>query len=220
MKIIGHRGARGLAPENTLASLSKSLEHKVDEIEIDVRVTKDNVPVLHHDKTLQVADGPKLEIKSHTLKELINFKKDLITLAEAIEYVDRKVPLYIEIKPSENTSSIAKIIKHYLLKGWSTSNFLIGSKKQKTLLAIHNLLPEIEKIVIEPWSGVRANRRAKQVGAKRLSMNRLWLWSGFIYSVSKGGKELYAYTLNDPKKAKKWQKYGLKGVVTDYPDLF
>ena len=46
MKIIGHRGAAGLAPEKHLkAPLRTALRYRVDEIEVDVRVTKDDVPV-------------------------------------------------------------------------------------------------------------------------------------------------------------------------------
>jgi glycerophosphoryl diester phosphodiesterase len=97
---------------------------------------------------------------------------------------------------------------------------LLGSKSQKTLLELHPALPEIEKVVIEPWSGVRAHYRARQLGAKRISMNQQWLWWGFIRGFKNSGRQLYAYTLNDPAKARRWARYGLAGVVTDYPDRF
>jgi glycerophosphoryl diester phosphodiesterase len=45
VKIIGHRGARGLAPENTLAAFAKAIELEVDGVEFDVRVTKDKIPL-------------------------------------------------------------------------------------------------------------------------------------------------------------------------------
>jgi glycerophosphoryl diester phosphodiesterase len=51
-------------------------------------------------------------------------------------------------------------------------------------------------------------------------MNQRWLWWGFIRGFKHSDKQLYAYTLNDPKKAKRWAKWGLAGVITDYPDRF
>jgi len=70
LKIVGHRGARGLAPENTLAAIDKALEHQVDEIEIDVRITADNIAVLAHDPWIRTQKGPFIPIRQYTLKQL------------------------------------------------------------------------------------------------------------------------------------------------------
>lgn len=50
--IIGHRGASGHVPENTLASFAKALEFKVDAIELDVHLLKSGELIVIHDKTL------------------------------------------------------------------------------------------------------------------------------------------------------------------------
>ncbi len=220
LKIVGHRGARGLAPENTLAAIHKGLLHGVDELEIDVRVTKDNVPVLIHNKTCTDASGVALTVRDHNFAELKRHKPDLTTLQDAITAIGRQVPLQIEIKWSEPTEPIAQIINSFLSQGWQPTDFLIGSKKQSTLLEIHRALPTIPKVVIEPFLSVRAVWRAQRVNTKRLSMRQQWLWSGFIAAMHRRGYELYAYTLNDPRKAKRWQSQGLAGVITDMPDLF
>ena len=220
MKIIGHRGARGLAPENTIASLQKGLQHHADQIEFDVRVTKDNIVILHHDADLIDASGQKFSIADHAYKELKHHKPDLVILDAALKYVDAKVPLYIEVKPDVSVRPIVKVLQAFIGDTYNNDDLLLGSKSQKTLRELHKVLPEIQKIVIEPWSGVRATYRARQVGTKLISMNQLWLWSGFIHTMSHRGYTLYAYTLNDPAKAKRWARAGLYGVVTDYPDRF
>ena len=51
-KIIGHRGAKGLAPENTLSSLIAAQSSGLSFVEIDVKISNDNVPVLLHDDNL------------------------------------------------------------------------------------------------------------------------------------------------------------------------
>ena len=216
MKIVGHRGARGLAPENTIASLEKALEHNVDSIEFDVRVTKDGVPVLHHNRHHKDPDGKRLKISGNTYAELKDHDKDLATFEEALRAINQKVPAYIEVKPRVKTAPVVKVIKK---AGWKDENLRLASKSQKTLKQLHEALPALRTVVIEPWSGVRATWRARQLGTNHLFMNQRWLWWGFIKQISKNYK-LGTYTLNDPKKAARWEKHGLRLVVTDYPDRF
>lgn len=219
MLIIGHRGVKGLAPENTLASLQKALEHHVDEIEFDVRVTKDKVPILHHDAELIDPDGKRHVIAESSYKELLARKSDLATFKEALVFAS-KVSLYIEVKPNELVKPIVATIKKYLASGGRAQNLRLGSFSQQTLLELHATLPEIEKIVIEKWSGVQATRRARRIGAKRISMDQRWIWFGFVRAMARSGYQLGLYTLNDPRKAQRWQKWGLAAVITDYPDLY
>jgi len=220
MKIVGHRGARGLAPENTIASFEKALEHGVDEIECDVRVTSDNVPVMIHDTHLEDPAGNRLDVHSHTYKELKAHKPDLPTLDEAVRAVRRKVPTIIEVKPGENTAPVIGTLKGLLAEDWKASDFRLASFSFKTLSELHQAFPDIEKVVNERWSGVRASTRARRLGTKRITMNQRWLWRGFVRAVARSGYKLNAYTLNDPAKARKLSRYGLYGTVTDFPDRY
>ncbi len=220
MKIIGHRGARALAPENTVASLLKAIEYNVDEIEFDLRVTKDNVVVLHHDASLKDSKGKRLFIASQTFKDIKALKPNITTFDDAMKAINHKVPALIEIKAGVNVTPIIKSIERLLKSGWQPSDMLVGSKGQNTLRQIHRALPNIQMVVIEPLSSLRAMWRARQVHTKRLSMNQFWLWSGFIRYMESRGWELYPYTLNNPEKAAKWHKSGIAGVITDNPDRF
>lgn len=220
MKIIGHRGARGLAPENTLVALRKAVTHHVDEIEFDLRVTKDGVVILHHDPELGFGKSQMLVIDQNDFETLKHRKPDLTTFQEALDTLGKRARLYIEVKPDVNIAPIVNIIEDYLNHGWLINNMKLASFSQSTLLELDKRLPQIDKIVLEKWSGVRASRRARQLKTKYISMDQKWLWWGFVHSVAHSGYCLYTYTLNDPKKAKRWQKHGLYGVVTDYPDLF
>ncbi len=220
LKIVGHRGAKGLAPENTLASIQKALDHGADEIEVDVRVTKDDIPVLHHDIFLSDPAGNRLKICNHSYEELKKHKSDLTTLHEVILHINKTVPLQIEVKWGEATAPVIRELKKCLTDGYHADDFLIGSKKQSTLMELHRAFPTIETVVIEPWSSIRAVYRARQLDTVRISMNQLFLWSGFIQAMHRRGYQLYAYAMNDPVKAKRWQRYGLAGVISDLPDRF
>lgn len=220
MKIIGHRGARGLAPENTLASLRKALEHNVDMLEFDLRVTRDGVVILHHDAELIDPNGSKHRIAEADYAVLKDHKPDLATFEEVLEQIGHPVTLYPEIKPGEPTAPIIKIIKIYLERGWRTEYFRLASFSQPVLLELQAALPDITKTVLEKWSGVRASYRARQLGTNHILMNQRWLWWGFIRGMSQRGYKLGAYTVNNPTQARRWQRYGLSAIVTDYPDRF
>lgn len=238
MKIIGHRGAKGLAPENTLRSFEKALEHHVDEIELDVRNTRDGQAILAHDRFVRQADGEKLDILVHDLAELKKHKPTLTTLEEALRGVGRRSPVYVEVKPAVSTEPTIRVINQLLGEGWQNSDFRLGSYSQEVLLELHRALPGIQTIVIENWSGVRAARRARALGTTRISMLEYWLWPGFIRAMKRRGIELYSFpgrpsakqklfalfglvgATNDPRRARRWERYGLTGVITDYPDLY
>jgi glycerophosphoryl diester phosphodiesterase len=220
MIIIGHRGAKGLAPENTLASLYKAVAHHVDEIEFDLRVSSDDIVVLNHDPYLTDAAGSKLTIAEHSYEQLKAHKPDLTTFREIIDEIGHQTPLYVEVKPGVVIGPVIEQIHYALRTGFSADDLRLASLSQSLLRQLHVTFPDIQIIVIEKWSGVRATYRARQLGTKRLSMNKWWLWKPFIQPMARRGWLLSAYTLNDPAKARRWESYGLYGVVTDYPDLY
>lgn len=220
MEIIGHRGARGLAPENTLASIKKALEYHVDEVEIDVRVTKDSVVILNHNPSLFNHNDSASRISTHTYAELKKLKPDLATLEEAILIVNKTVPLRIEVKPHALTGPITKIVRDFLENGWNASDFRLASFSQTTLRELHRALPKIEKVVNEHYSIIKALFRAKALRATRIVIHQALITSGTIRYLSRRGYRTEPYPLNSPAKVARWEKCGLNSIVTDYPNRF
>jgi glycerophosphoryl diester phosphodiesterase len=218
MIIIGHRGAGGLAPENTLAAIKQGLLHHADEIEIDIRITHDGVPILSHDSAVMVNNTP-MQISRHSFAELKKFKPDIATLSEALKVADGRARLYIEVKRGEPTIPVADAIKNYIGLTRHTPDLLLGSKSQRVLMSLHRQLPEIPTIVIEPWSGLRAVYRARQLRTRRISMRSWWLYRKFLENLAIRGYRVTPYTMNKPDKVAKWQDC-IYGVITDYPDRF
>lgn len=209
MKIIGHRGAAGLAPESTTASFEKAIELGVDAIEFDVHVTQDHIPIVHHNS--KIDDRKISQTKYKILKKN---KKELLTLKETLKLINGRVPVGIEVKTGVDVGPIILELNRY------EGKFLLGSKSQKNLLKLHQAFPNTPKIVIEPFSSVRAVWRAAHVNTNILVMNQLFLWPGVIRKLKNRGYEVWAYPVNDPHKAKRWEESGLAGVVTDFPDRF
>lgn len=220
LNIIGHRGAKGLAPENSLASLSKAIEYGVNEIEIDVRTTADGQIILCHDAQLPGIGGMTHTIADSDYKDLLAAKPDLTTLSQAAAFIKDRAVLRIEIKREANVQSVIAAIKQLLADDWQAASLIVVSFDQSALLAVRAALPEISVGVNEEYLSIRAVRRARQLDTKHIIMNQRFLWFGFIKAMSRRGYRLETYTLNDVNKARRWASYGLAGVCTDYPDRF
>lgn len=209
MLIIGHRGAAGLKPENTLASFEAALKHGVQAIEIDVRTTRDSAAVVFHDKNVAGKT-----VSSLTLKQLRAVNPDALLLSDALEFLENKTEVIIELKPGCELSPVLACLEKTIAK----TN--ISSFDFKLLRLVKKALPDQVVTVNEAWSGVRAARRARILRTPYITMNQRWLWPGFIRSMSRSGFKLSTYTLNNPAKARRWAMYGLHAVITDFPDRF
>ena len=77
-EVFAHRGASGYAPENTLEAFLLAIEQGADGIELDVQLSKDGVPVVIHDETVDRVTGQSGFVKDFTLQEL----KEMVVLRE------------------------------------------------------------------------------------------------------------------------------------------
>ncbi len=231
MKIIGHRGARALSPENTIASLEKAIEHGVDMVEVDVRVTKDGVAVLHHDPAIIDPDGGETIIARTSYAELLRHKPDLAALDHAIRAIQHRCRIMIELKPGIPTKQTIAIIQDRLSRGWDLKEFAIASYDPAILMAFKRHFPGIELVVNEVWSGMRAMHRARRLGTKRINMYEQWLYPSYLAMMKQRGYKLAIFPANkdrwhqtkshanSPTRLKKWRPY-LYAIITDRPDLF
>lgn len=116
MKIIGHRGARGIALENTLESFAAALETKPDAVEFDVRATKDGVIVLSHDDHLRNVSDSNQSVSKLTYAELRKIKlrngQRVPTLREALEKLPR-TPVVVEIKVRGHSETICNVLDEF-----------------------------------------------------------------------------------------------------------
>ena len=113
-KIIGHRGVKDLAPENSLESISKAFELGLDCVEIDVKISKDNIPLLIHDDTLDRTTSGSGLVSNFKFDEISNLdagyffynsKTDIKVpnLSSVLDLIKRKQKyLNIELKPNKN----------------------------------------------------------------------------------------------------------------------
>ncbi len=225
VQLFAHRGASGLAPENTKVGLAKALEYDIDGIETDCRITKDNIVVLHHNADLVDASGSTLRLQDYTFDELLLHKPDLLSLHEALATIHSSTQMMLEIKEVEAVRPTIQLVRAALLNGWDVSRFTYASFDDRVLKIVHDEMPEVDRIVLEVWCSTRAVYRARKFETKKLSMDQGFMWWFFVKQMAKN-YQLYSYPairkplrLNHTRPSK-WIKHGLYGIITNHPDLY
>lgn len=222
MLIIGHRGARGLAPENSLEAFEAGFEAGADILEFDIRLTRDKVPVIIHDINTKRTHQIAKIIPLMTLEELQaeNYKPEIITLEKMLDHFFGKIMLNIEAKRFGTGKIITNLIlKKYIKKPSDWDNFYLSSFIPRELFAARRVSKEVNLALLErlnPFKFIGFNRqlRLTAVGFHRLHINRLAL-----EIAQKAGLFTYAYTVNTPIAARTLAEKGLDGIVTDRPDV-
>jgi glycerophosphoryl diester phosphodiesterase len=115
MMIMGHRGAAALEPENTLLSISRAVEIGVDAVEIDVRLSKDKVPVVIHDFTVDRTTNGTGPVSGHELKEIKKLDagkgETIPTLQEVMDLIESRVTLVIELKDADTERPVMELLE-------------------------------------------------------------------------------------------------------------
>lgn len=232
--IIGHRGARGLAPENTLQSIELAAELGVRWVELDVMLTRDQVPILFHDAWLNKLSNGRGQIEKLDFNALGNIRvlsprkvkggrsQPLATLASALARIEELgLGLNLEIKPTSPDKDLLTL--HYAvqeLKHFPGLPLLISSFSMDVLAEAQRLLPQVPRGCL--WERLPRNwlKKAKELEAASVHLSTSWLRPGHIEEVRSQGRELYIYTVNSKRYSEKLFSWGVTGIFTDYPERF
>jgi glycerophosphoryl diester phosphodiesterase len=222
MQIIGHRGAAGLAPENTRASIKAALIAGVDGIEIDVRATRDGRVVLVHDRhTMRVAGRPHFISRTlyATIKKLrLRHGHTVPTLAEALNAIDSQSNILIEIKSRGCAKTVVQHIERLIKKGARYDDFMIASFRLSVLREVQWLNSRV------PLMMLHAHRPLRFLHVRGLHLRSVGFYHRFmpkraIREAHLHGFGVYAYTVNSPRRARQLQTRGVQAIATNRPDL-
>jgi len=234
IKVIGHRGAGGLAPENTLSSVKKGIELKVDLLEIDVQRTKDNILIVLHDKSIDrttTGSGKTIDLNYKSIKkericiDNVVFQDEYIpSLEEVIQLVNGQVKLLIEIKKgSDYYPYIEEQIIELITANNATSWCVVQSFDDEVLEKFHELAPKIElhKLFYGNFLGIGLGRKKLEEYPYVTAFNTFYALTSqsYIQRVHKMGKTVNVWTVNKKSTMIKMQKSGVDGIISDHPDL-
>lgn len=220
---MGHRGAMGYEPENTLASFRKALELKVDGVEMDVYVCRTGEVVVIHDKTLErTTNGKGLvgESSLDYLKSLNAGKGEKIsTLGEVLDLIDKRAVVNIELKGTDTAEPVAKIIRNYI-KGekWRPDLFWITSFDLNELKRFREREPEIKIGALVARIPRDYIDFIKNVGTDTINVSMNFIKQKFIDYAHQKGIEVFAYTANHPDDIKRVKTFGVDGIFSNFPD--
>jgi glycerophosphoryl diester phosphodiesterase len=222
MQIIGHRGAAGLAPENTLPAIQKALDLKVDWIEFDVHATRDGQLVVIHDKhTHRIADQ-KLRIKHTDLLTLQQLETDsgvrIPTFAEVVQLAGDRVKINIEIKSHGCAEEVVATIKRLINADYSYDHFLVSSFKP---LLLHEIRRRDKNIPLGLLHGVLPLgflAATKDLHIKAAGFSMYHITPQIVRMAKKRGLFVYVYTVNSVSTAERLESWGVDGIVTNHPE--
>lgn len=156
MITVAHRGLAGLYPENTLLSFEKCLEYNPDAIELDVQLTKDNVPVIFHDEELSRTTGRNGWIKDLTYEELLDYDANngfdvpfqhIPTLDEYFELIRglKGLKTFVELKNSFVTyPGLEETVLNRIKKYGQINNCIIYSANHYSVIRYREMCTESE----------------------------------------------------------------------------
>lgn len=217
MKVIGHRGAAGLALENTLESIKAAKLAGVDAIEFDIRMTADGQFVLCHDTSVS-----RVSEHQHVIKEVVAEHigdivllngESLPTLTDALQ-IAGNTPVVIEAKGSDWAERLAEYLNQT-----SESNASVISFDHDELGKFTKLAPQIPTYGIENTKPFDVIQIAKHHRFTGIDMN-FWILNPLTYWLARRKKlDIIVYTVNS-----RWIAWFLSvlfpriSITTDHPN--
>ncbi|MCR9213969.1 MAG: glycerophosphoryl diester phosphodiesterase [Proteobacteria bacterium] len=231
-KVMGHRGACGLAPENTLASIQKAADLGTKFIEIDVCLTQDNVPIIHHDMNVRRCtdgEGPVLLKSLDEIKALDagswfsdDFRGERIpTLQEALALISKLgLGLNLEIKPTMGWQlPTAEQVAHELIADLPENMpLLFSSFSEETLRSTSATLPDVPRGYLTEAVPLDWERRLRDTGCASLHCQKEFVTAENVAAVKAAGYKYLVYTVNNVAMAQKFLDWGVDSIITDFPD--
>ncbi|MDF1791766.1 MAG: glycerophosphodiester phosphodiesterase family protein [Thalassobaculaceae bacterium] len=225
-RLIGHRGAKALAPENTLGSIRAARAAGATWVEIDAKLAGDGVPVLMHDARLDRTTDAAGPVVARTAEELARVDagggEGVPTLAQCLALCrETGLGLDLEIKPDPGTGpetarAVLEVLKN---EGWGPDGeIVITSFDRAALAVVRDTAPDFIRGLLltgrpADWRAAAAALKVDAVipGSKDI------LGPEDVAAILEGGWVPMVYTVNDPERAKQLYDWGMASIVTDDP---
>ena len=243
-RLFGHRGAAGVAPENTLVSFHRAREEGADVLELDVHATADGEIVVIHDATVERTTDGRGAVREMTMAEIarldagFRFSSDG---GQTFPYRGRRVgvprladllaafpdvPLNIEIK-QESPSIVVEVVA--LLRA-ARSRAVLAAERDAVMAEIRAVAPDFPTSVAA--GEVAEFVRGVQAGAPpQLPENVVALQipprfgevtlvdAKSLTAAHAQGVEVHVWTINDAHEARRLIALGCDGIMSDFPAL-
>jgi glycerophosphoryl diester phosphodiesterase len=246
--IIAHRGASAHAPENTLAAFRMALDMGAGGVEFDVRLAKDGVPVVIHDRDLKRTARRPEKVSELTSKELaqvdvgswfnrrfrkkarLEFENESVpTLEQTLSLLkDLKGPIYVELKANasnfrELSAAVCDVIRNSPL----LPQIIIKSFKLAAIPEVKHYLPGVRTaglFGVDVMLIIRHREHivtlASEFGADRISLHHSLVSPKLARRAAEAGIPITVWTVDDPRWLSRRRNLNIDDLITNDPAKF
>ncbi|GAB3409711.1 glycerophosphodiester phosphodiesterase [Flindersiella endophytica] len=214
--VVGHRGAMGLEPENTLRSFLRAEREGVDEIELDLWLSKDGQLVILHDGNVERTTNGTGDVAGMTLAEIkqldAGLGESVPTFDEVLDVVT--VPIQAEIKTMDAARAAIDTIRDRGL----LDRITVTSFHADVLSVAKEYLPEVRTGLIYSGAPAESVETAMSLGASIVCPGIGKLGPELVERAHEAGLGVFTWPVNDVDVLAKARELGVDGITTDYPD--
>ncbi|MBW7888498.1 MAG: hypothetical protein H3C35_09090 [Bacteroidetes bacterium] len=232
--IIAHRGFSDEAPENSLAAFQRAVDADADMLELDVRLSSDNIPVVFHDKHLQRTSGAKGSVQEKTAEQLTavdngswfspKFHRERIPLlADILAAFKNETRFNIEIKPdiqSTDTLSAVEIVLQEVKKAKVLARVLFTSFNHSMIKELTELDNTITTgVIYNPMTHFRKSpsKLLSTAGAGIFVCSRYQLNSEVVNDTQHNGFKIFVYAVKTGRDIQRMLDLGVDGIICNNP---
>lgn len=231
--LVGHRGARGEAPENTLASFQIAVDAGVPEIELDVRLSADGHLIVLHDREVDRTTWNRGMARNYTLAELNLFDArrntpgwhmatSIPSLAEVIQCCPPTMRFQLEVKTDrrEVLHQKALKLKQLIEEMQLHDRVIITSSDTDFLRMVATMSEHIARGYVCQRRYLQPTRRAQALGCEWLIAHYSLVNKALMQRARRKGLRVSVWTVNDLAEAERLIALGVDSIITDFPSSF
>ncbi|MEL1221123.1 glycerophosphodiester phosphodiesterase [Aeromonas hydrophila] len=224
MQIIAHRGASGLAPENTLKAIRLALALGAGAIEIDVQLADGELWVFHDRRLERCTDGcGVLTAQSRTYLASLDAGEGegIPTLWQVMEAIAGQAELHIELKGAQTADEVARLTRRAEAElGFAPTQWVVSSFHHPELARFAALRPDIRLGALTSIIPLTLAKFAAELGAWSLNCDVDFVDQALVQDAHDRGLKVLVYTVDEPADQAMLAAIGVDGIFTNRPDRF
>lgn len=215
---IGHRGAAGHVPENTLVGIQRAIDWRLDAVELDVVASRDGRLVIFHDRRLErMTDGQGFVAQTafDDLRKLtVRGGHQIPTLEEVLDLAAGRIGLVLELKAAGLAQALVEAVARHGFAG----PLIYASFFHQDLVLVRRLQPQAETLALIVGNLVRPAAFALEAGVTHVGAAFDFLTQSAVDALHGAGLQVFAFTVNDPVEIQAITSLGVDGIISDFPD--
>ncbi|WPC69418.1 glycerophosphodiester phosphodiesterase [Aeromonas hydrophila] len=224
MQIIAHRGASGLAPENTLKAIRLALTLGAGAIEIDVQLADGELWVFHDRRLERCTDGSGVltaQSRAYLASLDAGEGEGIPTLWQVMEAIAGQAELHIELKGSQTADEVARLTRLAEAElGFGPTQWVVSSFHHPELARFAALRPDIRLGALTSTIPLTLAKFAAELGAWSLNCDVDFVDQALVQDAHKLGLKVLVYTVDEPADQAMLAAIGVDGIFTNRPDRF